>query len=202
MLKRILSLALALTFVIIVAAYGEEKDYSYLEDMTVKELRELRDEINKILGDDDVRETDAGKDRGTTIFSFFGNEEEPLPEGELPTDDLEYKDWRFHYAKYKIIGDIIIIFFDCTNNTNRADTVHMTINNAAYQDGIALQPPATYSLNLEGAYDKMLAPAIQPGKTIQVAFVYKLNNPNSDVTFELQNWGISQARLRKVLEIR
>ena len=39
---------------IVAAAYGEEKDYSYLENMTVKELRELRDEINKILGDDDA----------------------------------------------------------------------------------------------------------------------------------------------------
>ena len=77
----------------------------------------------------------------------------------------------------------------------------MTINNAAYQNGIALQLPATYSLNLEGAYDKNTAPAIQPSKTIQVAFVYKLNDPNSDVTFELLNWGISQTRLRKVLEI-
>ena len=31
---------------------SETKDYSYLEDMTVKELRELDAEIHKLLGDD------------------------------------------------------------------------------------------------------------------------------------------------------
>ena len=34
-----------------VSVFAEETDYSYLEDMSVKELKELRDAINEILGD-------------------------------------------------------------------------------------------------------------------------------------------------------
>lgn len=47
--------ALALTTCLVimpVSVIAEETDYSYLEDMSVKQLKELRDAINKILGEE------------------------------------------------------------------------------------------------------------------------------------------------------
>lgn len=43
-----------------VVTMAEETDYSYLEDMSVKELKALRNAINEILGDEeDVEETES-----------------------------------------------------------------------------------------------------------------------------------------------
>lgn len=56
MKKKLIALTTALCLAIapmsILAEETEGTDYSYLEDMSVKELKELRDAINKILGDD------------------------------------------------------------------------------------------------------------------------------------------------------
>ena len=56
MKKRLIALMAAVCLAIapmsILAEETEGTDYSYLEDMSVKELKELRDAINKVLGDD------------------------------------------------------------------------------------------------------------------------------------------------------
>ncbi len=53
-MKKIFALLISVClFVIPVTAFAEEADYSYLEDMSVKELKALRDAINEILGDED-----------------------------------------------------------------------------------------------------------------------------------------------------
>ena len=52
MKKRLVALMTAVSLVVApVVVMAEKTDYSYLEDMSVKELKELRNEINKILGD-------------------------------------------------------------------------------------------------------------------------------------------------------
>lgn len=51
-MKKIIAILLTLCFVLVpITVFAEGTDYSYLEDMSIKELKELRDEINKLLGD-------------------------------------------------------------------------------------------------------------------------------------------------------
>lgn len=53
MKKRLLSLLMSVCLILLpMSVFAEDTDYSYLEDMSVKELKALRDAINDILGDD------------------------------------------------------------------------------------------------------------------------------------------------------
>lgn len=66
MKKRLIALmaavCLAMAPMSVLAEETEATDYSYLEDMSVKELKALRDAINKILGDE------GGSDEAITEF--------------------------------------------------------------------------------------------------------------------------------------
>ena len=58
-MKKVVALLTAVCLSITpVTVFAEETDYSYLEDMSVKELRELRDAINEILGEDSASTND------------------------------------------------------------------------------------------------------------------------------------------------
>lgn len=62
MKMRLITLLLFISiFVLSITVLAEETDYSYLEDMTVKELKELRNAIDKLLKEDNETETEYEK---------------------------------------------------------------------------------------------------------------------------------------------
>lgn len=205
-LIRIIVTILIFCLCLPVIGISEEKDYSYLQDMTVRELRELRDEINKLLGDEPKEDNANSPEAG--LLSLLGvPDQAPAQETEYPEDDLEYEGWSYHFVEYKVEKNKatgkkdIRVIFDCTNNSGRANSPHMSIRSEAYQNGIALERPSSLDTQWGSVYEHWWAPDIQSGNTIRVAFVSQLNDSSSDVTFELQNWGISQTKLRKVLSL-
>ena len=73
MKKRLVALMTAVCLAVApVSVLAEETDYSYLEDMSVKELKELRDEINKILGDEGASSSvsEFGSLSGTLTYFY------------------------------------------------------------------------------------------------------------------------------------
>ena len=71
MKKRLVALMAAVCLAVVpVSVLAEETDYSYLEDMSVKELKELRDAINEILGDGESSETTSTE---TEYKDEYGN---------------------------------------------------------------------------------------------------------------------------------
>ena len=70
MKKKILSLILSIGFSITVAVPTiAETDYSYLEDMTIKELRELDAQIHKLLPSEDNPAEESTEEEGTDVNS-------------------------------------------------------------------------------------------------------------------------------------
>ena len=193
----------------VLAEDATEKDYSYLEDMTVKELKDLRNAINELLGDEE--KTEDNKGTSVTLENIFGDPNEEEAES-LPDTDLEYQGWTYHFVDFEKVsnrqtGEIdIVVYFDCTNNSKKASSVHMAIQAKAYQNGIGLKAPsfADSSDCLKwdaNTYGESFGPEIQPGNTIRTGFRFQLDSQASDVTFELLNWGFSVPRLRRIISI-
>ncbi len=62
MKKSVIALVIAVCLIALpVSVLAEETDYSYLEEMSVKELKELRNAINEILGDTGMEGTEEEK---------------------------------------------------------------------------------------------------------------------------------------------
>ena len=54
-----------------IVSFANETDYSYLEDLSVRELRELRDAINAILGDEPAGVNTEKENQETDMFERF-----------------------------------------------------------------------------------------------------------------------------------
>ncbi len=75
MKKRLIALMAAACLVVApMSVLAEETDYSYLEDMTVKELKALRNAINEILGDEKELATEVSNDENKNIVEgiYYG----------------------------------------------------------------------------------------------------------------------------------
>ena len=83
----------------------------------------------------------------------------------------------------------------------------MTAQANAYQNGMQLKTPSKYVSKWKDEetgdyiYANSGSSSIQPGYTIRTAFIYQLEELNSDVTFELSTWGFSKVKLRKIIEL-
>ena len=91
MIKRLVALmTVACLSVAPMSVLAEETDYSYLEEMSVKELKELRDAINEILGD---------SNSATTTETEFP--EKDMYGNKLSVDEEPYKHVIKEIKKYR-----------------------------------------------------------------------------------------------------
>ena len=121
MKKRLIALMTVVCLAAVpVSVVAEETDYSYLEDMSVKELKELRDAINEILGDDGGIVTNSGSEYGTVTGSITYN----------------YNDYKGHVADAD--STVILIPTDAENiDINTDGLVSMSIqSDFAFGDGV------------------------------------------------------------------
>ena len=207
MKKRILAILLTICALSVqgtVFAEETEKEYAYLEDMSIKELRELRSAINKLLGDEEEVSV-------TSVHTEQSVDKETQTESvkevkEIPSDDLTYSGWEIHLTDYKVKhngqtgGDDIVFHFNCTNNSSNTGGVGHLLSATAFQNGIGLHAPSIYMGDV-GDVDRYTR--IQPGTTVSVAFAFQLYNKEDDVTLELNSNGLfSSVQLRKVVELK
>ena len=71
MKKRLIALVTAVCLAVTpMSVLAEETDYSYLEDMSVKELKALREAINNLLGDEEIQ---TSKKEGVIEGTYYRN---------------------------------------------------------------------------------------------------------------------------------
>ncbi len=87
MKKRVIAIiCFALSFSLVVPAFAEETDYSYLEDMSIKELKELRAAIDKLLPPEDGNS--QGKESNSNNMEFPAEDDNGFA---LNIDEPHYK---------------------------------------------------------------------------------------------------------------
>ena len=120
-MKRIIAIILTICLAFTTLTSGaEENKYAYLEDMPVKELKELRDAINELLGDSDV---------GTTSASGFGTL--------TGTITYYYNQYKGHVPDTE--STIIMVKNDAENldiNTNGLGMIQISGDSHDFGDGV------------------------------------------------------------------
>lgn len=105
MMKKMVAVVMALCLVAApVSCFAEdETDYSYLEDMTVKELKALRDAINEILGDEKNSDTEESSNENKNVVEgIYCSLNDPNNYFEFTPDNSEKT-----YGSYKRESEIL-----------------------------------------------------------------------------------------------
>ncbi len=101
-MKKICSVLLAVYLITIpIYVYAENTDYSYLEDMSVKELRALRDAIDDLLGDEKSKELETEEESDERLESISSHIDTVYET--FPLYDQSNKDAN-EYMYYFLIG--------------------------------------------------------------------------------------------------
>ena len=135
MKKRLIALMAAVCLVIApMSVPAEETDYSYLEDMSVKELKALRDAINEILGDGGGSVANSGSEYGSVTGSIT----------------YYYNDYKGHVAD--VNSTVILIPTDAENlDINTDGLIGMSVqSDFASGDGVyyaAVNGMGTFTIN-------------------------------------------------------
>lgn len=121
-----------------------------------------------------------------------------------PTEapEVEYADWNVKYISHEIGKDyagneVLIVYFEFTNNSDDNQAFAYAFSDVAFQNGIELEP-TYWEVNEETENaDK----EVQPGTTVKVATSYGISDKESPVTVELSPFNIWSDKVLMSLEL-
>lgn len=125
--------------------------------------------------------SDTDNETGGTDEKIVVEKEEIKKENLL---EFEKNGVSVKYLEHKISGNDLYVYFEMTNESNENITFDYSYSVKAFQDGIELEQNYIYDCDEEENGSK----EIQPGATITVAEVFKLNNMESNVEVDIEYW--------------
>ena len=146
-------------------------------------------------------ETETGKEETITteseqqeveVTTKAGKEsevKETESETEEPTTEFTYGKMTVKYLRHEITEnemgeDVLIVYYEFTNNSNDNQAFIYSFADACFQNGVQLDDSLFHANEQTRNADR----EIQPGATIEVASAFDLGDSRDTVTLEVEPW--------------
>jgi hypothetical protein len=110
-----------------------------------------------------------------------------LADADIKNKEVTYLDCRLKYSHFEVKlneygEESLFVYFEFTNNSDKAETFDYKFDVVAFQNGIEADVNYYYDCEEEENTEK----EIQPGTTILVAKVFELKNTVDPITIEIR----------------
>lgn len=140
-----------------------------------------------------------------TMFSIGNAVEEAAEEISTNIDNLENCEVTIDKCEVITIDEkpYAIVSFTFTNNSNENRAFYTTVEALAFQDGVeAAESIYLLNENLEPVVDDNYSKEIKPGASINVEYIYALNDIVTPLEIEISHWLFESKPVTKIFELK
>lgn len=152
--------------------------------------------------EDTVAESEQQEVEVTTKAEKESEAKETESETEEPTTEFTYGKMTVKYLRHEITEnemgeDVLIVYYEFTNNSNDNQAFIYSFADACFQNGVQLDDSFFHANEQTRNADR----EIQPGTTIEVASAFDIGDNRDTVTLEVEPWASFTSNKLLTLEL-
>lgn len=152
--------------------------------------------------EDTVAESEQREVEVTTKAEKESEAKETESETEEPTTEFTYGKMTVKYLRHEITEnemgeDVLIVYYEFTNNSNDNQAFIYSFADACFQNGVQLDDSFFHANEQTRNADR----EIQPGTTIEVASAFDIGDNRDTVTLEVEPWASFTSNKLLTLEL-